>query len=128
MHIMHIKTIKTVTEFKEAVAEVLGHKYPIQYSWVTGGYAGGSCWDTGPSQNYPREVEQEPEDESLTKLLKLLRLKLRFFNIKIDTEGLWHIKDECTNEYYGNSRESTTKTLRLDVLFERLKEQSSQSN
>lgn len=125
---MHIKTIKTVTEFKEAVAEVLGHKYPIQYSWVTGGYAGGSCWDTGPSQNYPREVEQEPEDESLTKLLKLLRLKLRFFNIKIDTEGLWHIKDECTNEYYGNSRESTTKTLRLDVLFERLKEQSSQSN
>lgn len=120
---MHIKTIKTLTEFKEAVAEALGHKYPIQYSWITGGYAGGSCWDTGPSQNYPREVEQEPEDESLTKIIEAIAPEITFLQYKkIDTEGLWDIEDQCTNEYYGNSRESTTKTLRLDVLFERLRE------
>jgi hypothetical protein len=120
---MHIKDIETLADFKQEVAKAVGHKYTIEYSWTTGGTTGGSCWDEGETRNYPRQPEDEPEDESLTQILETVAPEITFLQYKkLEKEGLWDVKENYYNEYYGNSREETTKTLKLEVLFERLKE------
>lgn len=125
MDIKPIQDIQNLKEFIETLSEIFGYEIEsdsISYNWTTGGYTGGSCWG---GEHYPRTVEDEPEDGQLEKILNNVYPQLTFLQFKrLEKEGLWTVQEKNQREYYGNNTETTTKTLNLDVLFERLKEMS----
>jgi hypothetical protein len=137
---MHIKEIETLEQFKEQIHILVEQEYhksnydfSIEKKWITGGVGGGSCWDEGSEDDEDDEDndphyeifgEGEPEDNTIETILKnmLPEISLEFFLKKNDVWIFWEFDSYSDDEYYGNSTDYETKTLKLDVLFERLKE------
>jgi len=124
-------------EFQEIVHEIAGKDYDyknlglslnlesiekdretLSIKWVSGGITGGSCWDT---KNYPLDSEEEPEFEVLDELL---------FKVCPSISLLYYRKlcklivvDEFEErEYYGNHREYTRKSIKVDDVWNFLNE------
>jgi hypothetical protein len=94
-----------------------------EIQWTTGGQMGGSCWDEGPAEYYPVEADKEPENEDIEKLLENAVPDLTFFEYKRLVKIPFEIREDGHyNEYYGNSRSYTKKTVDLEVLYNGLRE------
>lgn len=131
---MHIKEIETLEQFKEQVNVLADQEYHksnydfmIEKKWRTGGVGGGSCWDEGDEENDPHyelSEEDEPEDNTIEIILKNMvpEIPLDSFLRKNELWTFWDESSDSEWEYYGNYTDYAIKTLKLKVLFERLKE------
>jgi hypothetical protein len=111
---------EALTDFDtfKAIAETCGW---LQATWTIGGTTGGNCW--GGEANQSVTPDDEPDDVALDAILEKVCPSLTFLQYrKLMRAGLYEISDEYLREYYGNSTEERTRTLKLDVLYNTLKE------
>lgn len=131
---MHIKEIKTLEDFKTEVYTLSDQQFReknydflLDKKWTTGGVGGGSCWDEGDEEHDPHyelSEEDEPEDNTIEIILKnmLPEISLEHFLEKHELWQFWEEDSDSDYEYYGNYTYYSTKTLKFDVLFEKMKE------
>jgi len=88
-------------------------KEPVIYMrWISGGWCGGSCWDT-----YAQPFENsKPKFEVLDLVLSELKLSISFLQYR-DIENLIHSNSETENEYYGNSTDYEIEYVILSELI-----------
>ena len=96
----------------------------IGVQWSTGGISGGSCWDDGEKDNhYPTSGEIEPEFEELDKVLEHFYPGITHLQYKRLCRQVIETGDYRMNEYYGNSTNYAHKFVRLQKLYDTLKEE-----
>jgi hypothetical protein len=92
----------------------------IDVKWSTGGAEGGNCW--GDEAHYV-SGEEEPEDEFITELLEKAAPSITFLQFRrLLKPGLYETRTSCEHEYYGNYTDYSHRKLKLNVLYERLKD------
>jgi hypothetical protein len=97
-------------------------KEPVIYMrHETGGYSGGSCWDTGDDDGAQPYTNHEPipKFEVLDKVLELLKPNITYLQYR-EVERLIHDNYETQYEYYGNSTDYVVKYIKLSELEELL--------
>jgi hypothetical protein len=104
--------VKTLKDFDDNQHHVLGKR------WITGGECGGSCWGT-PLE--PRIPELEPEFSALTSILMVFAPQITFLQYQKIIEFI-DITDDSEIEYYGNYTNYTCKYIRIEDLYNLLKE------
>jgi len=131
---MHIKEIETLEDFEKNIFEIDNEEYRkgnesflISKKWTIGGIGGGSCWDEGDEDHDPHyelEEQDEPEDNTIEIILKNMLPEISLDSF-LEKNELWQFWEEDTDldcEYYGNYTRYSLKTLKLDVLFAKMKE------
>ena len=91
----------------------------LRISWATGGASGGNCW--GDEASYFSNSEDEPEFEELDKLLLLVAPSITFLQYKLISK-LISTEETTEYEYYGNYTEYKTKEIKINDLWNALKE------
>jgi hypothetical protein len=129
---MHIKEIETLEDFEKNIYKIEDDEYRkgneaflINKKWTIGGIGGGSCWDDGDHDpHYELSEQDEPEDNTIEIILKNIFPEISL-NSFLEKNELWQFWDEDTDldcDYYGNYTRFRLKTLKLDILFEKMKE------
>ncbi len=90
-------------------------EYVIYSRWKSGGYSGGSCWDSSNPQPYENET---PKDyfKVLDLVLKELMPSVTYLQYK-EISALVHTNEEIEREYYGNSTEYKIEYIVLKDLI-----------
>lgn len=130
---MHIKEIETLDKFKEIVYKIEdteyrngNHDFILNKKWTIAGVSGGSCWDLGDEERDPHYdllEEDEPEDNTIAIILKnmLPEISLNSFLKNNESWQFWDDDTDLDCDYYGNYTRFRTKTLKMDILFEKMK-------
>lgn len=86
----------------------------IYTRYETGGYSGGSCWDSSDPQPY---LEEPPSDKFkvLDMVLEELMPNITYLQFK-KIDALIHSEEESENEYYGNSTDYKVEYIVLSEL------------
>lgn len=86
--------------------------------YETGGYRGGSCWDSSDPQPYS---EEPPKDKFkvLDLVLKELMPNITYLQFK-EIDSLIHTEEESENEYYGNCTDYKVEYIILSELYKLL--------
>lgn len=94
----------------------------IFIKWTIGGMTGGSCW--GSRADEPVIAEQEPEFESLDKIIEELCPNITFLQYRRLCQTLIKEEQDSDYYYYGNYREKRIKSIILDELENYLREKN----
>ena len=119
---MNVKKIKDVNALIAAIKPIHDlNESPIQYKWVIGGISGGN--ENYSDDQHEIEDEGDPESEVFGEIVELLAPTINAAQYKQLTEqGLWAEKKGTDFGKYGDYENYIEKTLKVDVLFERLTE------
>lgn len=90
----------------------------LEVSWVTGGVGGGNCW--GDVADLPVEPDEEPEFDSLDKIVEALVPNLSFLQYKQLSQTCLERSTDSDGDYYGNVTYRARKTLYLQKLHQKL--------
>ena len=120
-------------EFQDIVNDVIGtiktgrgkkavytNRESLEVRWISGGMAGGNCWnDGGP---YPVEVD-EPDDDfcELDEILERVCPNISYLHFR-KLEKLVTFDNTTEYEYYGNYSVYTIKRLKIEDLWDFLVE------
>ncbi len=90
----------------------------IYTRYETGGYRGGSCWDSSDPQPYS---EEPPSDKFkvLDMVLEELMPNITYLQFK-KIDALIHSEEESENEYYGNCTDYKVEYIVLSELYKLL--------
>lgn len=88
--------------------------YPL--SWITGGIAGGNCWDEGG--HYSIGPDPEPEFDCLDAIFEDVYSSLTFLQYRrLLKANIVTVEDNSYSEYYGNYTSGNKKRLNLENLY-----------
>ena len=87
----------------------------IYTRYRTGGYKGGSCWDSTIPIPYTEEVPKN-KFKVLDLVLKVIKPTITYLEYK-EVENLIHTNKENEREYYGNSNDYNIEYLILSDLY-----------
>lgn len=113
----HLK-LKTGESKAKKVPFSLENDY-FYVSWTSGGVSGGSCYNDDYDSHYAIAGDPEPEFSSLDGLLVDICPNISFLQYK-KLLSLTKHDTYTSNEYYGNSRVTSFKHIRLKELYEEL--------
>jgi hypothetical protein len=140
------RSIMTYKEFKDRVVTLLIEndqtcqlkEYKLQSSrydrelveedslcveWSTSGMTGGNCWDDSAPRPY-RSDEVPEELTSLDTILSNITPQMTFLQYKALCNKLVQLDTRSVNEYYGNYTDYMSKTIKLEELYNYLKEKN----
>lgn len=94
----------------------------LYHEYYTGGMSGGNCWDdSNPEYSSSNVSEEDREFKDLDALLTVVCGNITFLQYK---KLLQSVKNGSRTEYeyYGNTSEYETKSIKLQDLYDKLKE------
>jgi len=103
---------------KEKKSEIDLNITYLETHWMSGGTGGGSCWDDGEEdRHYGIEGDSEPEFTILDNFLLEVCPDITFLQYKKITPKITQ-SEWSENEYYGNSTDYTSKSIKLKDLYD----------
>ena len=95
----------------------------IEYKWVIGDMAGGSCWsENSECPLYDKEIDKEPEMILLFLLIEKTCPNISFLTFKRLEHDCVKYREETDREYYGNYTIWAYNTVDMKQLYQWLKE------
>lgn len=119
----------TYAKFQELAREFSWdspHTGKISYEWQTGGESGGSCWDEGPVKHYALSSDHEPAPGEIIQVALAVIPDLTYTQI-MRIMGATEVSMRQVNEYYGNWRELTTRSIGVRQLYDLLTDMESET-
>jgi hypothetical protein len=92
----------------------------LKQKWITGGDWGGNCWSEERS-GYGPTPDPEPEFNDLDQILEKVAPSMRFLEYK-NLMSKVKYSDHTEYEYYGNHTSYGIKELKVDDIWDFLKE------
>lgn len=90
--------------------------------WISGGISGGSCWDEGEPNYHSVAAEPEPGFTILDEVLTKICPQMSFIQYNKFISEIVQVGNYTVDEYYGNCSHYSYKFIKLQDIYEKLKE------